>query len=190
VRREAGVLWHDAELFLAREPFLGRGVPSGVEASAILLEVFLRRLMRRVSRAESKVEKERALGNQRLGVANETHRASDDIFGDVIALGERAGRIDEVIVGGELGVGADPSRPAGSHRNGRSPAAGAVLERPGGVHSDIGARCHFRSRTSRSRARAGSARVAAERGIAPRMFGSRCPCWRCRASAPRVGCVP
>ena len=60
--------------------------------------------MRRMSRAEGQVEKERPLGHQRFGVANETYRAVDDILGHVIALFDRAGRIDEVIVGGQLGI--------------------------------------------------------------------------------------
>src|SRR5271166_6453252 len=100
----ARVFGHDSELLLPSEPFLARRIPAGIEPSAILLEIGSWRLMRRMSRAEGQVKKERPLGHQRLGVANETDRAIDDIFRHVIALGDRAGGIDEVIVGGQLGI--------------------------------------------------------------------------------------
>ncbi len=63
VRREPRVARDDADLLLVREPLVARGVPSGIEAAAILFEVAAGRLMGRVRRAEGQIEEERTFGN-------------------------------------------------------------------------------------------------------------------------------
>ena len=101
---QLGPVGDDAELLLTRVDLLAHLVPAGVESSAVLVEIGLRRLMRRMGRARREVEEKRLPGINRLVIAQEANRVVGQVLGQVIAILRRLGRRDEMIVVGQLGV--------------------------------------------------------------------------------------
>ena len=102
-RRELGARGHDAQLELAGEPPLARDVPARVEPAPVLLHVLGRRLVRRVRRAEREVAEERAVGTHGARVVDELDRVVDQVLAQVVAVLGARGRVDAVVVVGEVG---------------------------------------------------------------------------------------
>ena len=178
--------------FCRREPFIAHCVPTGIEPSAILIEIALRRLMRRMRRAESAGRERTDARAPTTSVANETHRAIDHVLGQVITLGHRARRIDEVIVGGQLRIeliGLALQKAVDTDRS-RAAAASCAAVPPRCIPpSAPDATCRPRRSRDRDRAesRPASLPIAGSRRAC---WESRCPCSRSRASRPRDDCGP
>jgi len=85
-------------------PLFARDVPAGIELAAVLLEVFVRCLVGRVGGAEREVEEERTIGSDRFRVVHELDRMIDEVFAQVVPVGDRLRRVHVVVVVDELGV--------------------------------------------------------------------------------------
>ena len=102
--REFGVGRDETHLDLAGEPTLARHVPTLVEATAVLLEVLRRCLVRGMHRAECQVHEERTVGPDRDGVVDESEGVVDEVLGEVVPLLGTLRRLHHVVVVDEFGV--------------------------------------------------------------------------------------
>ena len=68
--REHGVLRNDAERLLPRKRLFAQLVPALIELAPVLLDPFLRHVMRRMGRARREINEERLVGRERLFRAN------------------------------------------------------------------------------------------------------------------------
>ena len=93
-RRQFGVGADDAQLLLPLERDLALLVPAVGELALVLVDPLLRHVVRRVRRARREVHEERLVGHQRLLLARPGDRLVGQVFGEVIALGRRLGRLD------------------------------------------------------------------------------------------------
>jgi hypothetical protein len=101
-RRQARARRHDAEFQLALEPLLSHGVPAGVEATLVFVDVPARCLVRRVTCAERNVGEERLAWSCGLLVADHADGLVDQVFGEVISGPPR--RRDRVVVADQFRV--------------------------------------------------------------------------------------
>ena len=96
--REFGVGRNQAAGALARERLLTPHVPARVEAAPGTVAPLLRRLVRRVARAGTEVCEEGLVGIDVAQITDERDRMVDEILGEVVAVGNGPGRVDEVVV--------------------------------------------------------------------------------------------
>ena len=93
-RREHGIGGDDAQLLLSLEGDLALLVPAVGELALVLVDPLLRHVMRRVRGARREVDEERLVGHQRLLLARPGDGLVGQVFGQVVALGGRLGRLD------------------------------------------------------------------------------------------------
>ena len=93
-RRQLGVGGNQPELLLLREGDLALLVPAVGELALVLVDPFLRHMMRRVRGARREVHEERLVRQQRLLLARPGDELVGQIFGEVVALGRRLRRLD------------------------------------------------------------------------------------------------
>ena len=93
-RRQLGIPGDDAELLLAREGLLAQLVPALVELALVLVDPFLRHVVRGVAGARGEVHEERLVGHQRLLLARPLDRLVGHVFREVVALLGRLLRFD------------------------------------------------------------------------------------------------
>ncbi len=101
-RRKVSIRRDDAKLLLPLVPLLPHHIPAGVELAAVLVDVFLRRLMRRMRRAERDVEEERLFRHGCLLRVHHADRLIDQVFAEVITLIRRLRRLHRMIVAGQI----------------------------------------------------------------------------------------
>ena len=94
----------DPNFELPGEPLIADYVPTFEEASPVLLDVRLRRLVGGVHRAERQVEEEGPVGAHRPEVPDPADRLIDEVLAQVVPVLRAAGRLDMVVVGRQLGI--------------------------------------------------------------------------------------
>ena len=94
----------DPNFELPGEPLIADYVPTFEEASPVLLDVRLRRLVGGVHRAERQVEEEGPVGAHRPEIADPADRLIDEVLAQVVPVLRTAGRLDMVVVSRELRV--------------------------------------------------------------------------------------
>src|SRR5579885_998425 len=85
-RRQFGVLWNDAHLFLSRQDSLADCLVPHIEATLIFVRPLSGHLVRRMARARRIVEEEGLVRGHGLRVFDEFERLVGDILSEVIAF--------------------------------------------------------------------------------------------------------
>ena len=117
---------------LSAVPLFANNIPAGIEAAAIFFNEFSGRLMRGMGGTEGQIKKERPIRPDGLCIADKGHGLIDDIFTDMVALIRFAGRINRVVVIGQLRVKLVGFTLQKSIKTVETALKGPVAEWPGG----------------------------------------------------------
>ena len=145
-RRHPRLLRHQPHRLLARQPPFALDIPAVHEFGIVASDDIGRCLVRRMAGAERDPGQPRNIGPIGMVIADEADRLVDQVLGQMIAVGVRAGRIDVRVVRDELGrvlvglgieeaveaVEAAPQRPAVERTGG--PALGQRRDVPFADH--------------------------------------------------------
>ena len=91
---QLGVSGNHAQLLLSGEGLLAQLVPALIELALVLVDPFLRHVVRRVAGAGREIHEERLVGHQRLLLAHPLDRLVRHVLGEVVALLRSLLRLD------------------------------------------------------------------------------------------------